>query len=483
MLAGAIWALTGALENSTSLFSEKILWSKLSYLGITSIGPIWLMFTIKYAQYKNKNNKNTWLIWIFPIITLVLVATNNFHGLIWPEIHTVYDNYGNHLIYKHGAGVYFTILYSYLFLITGITILINYIRTSSKLQKQQGIIIILGLIVPWIANLIYNLALPNVFYGIDLTPVALTTTGVIIMLSVFKYDFLKIIPIAKEIIYQNIAIGIILINKDNQIIDFNNSSKKLLDNQIELGIDITSIKLENTAPFKDIDSNTDTNTTHHCAKQGKWLNIKINTLNDADNKYCKIILIEDITERQKTENYLKESRHFFSDVTDFLPDPTFVLNKKREIVIWNKAMEKLTGISAKDMIGKNNYEHAVAFYGTKRPMLVDLILDNNPLSSDWKLYADYEITKDGHNLTTKSYNKYLGGKVLLIVAQPLFNDKGEVIYGIESTRDITELEKHNEKIHEKMEELSKLNNIMVNREMKMMELKQEIAKLKIKNTK
>jgi PAS domain-containing protein len=44
------------------------------------------------------------------------------------------------------------------------------------------------------------------------------------------------------------------------------------------------------------------------------------------------------------------------------------------VVIWNPAMEKLTGACAADMIGKGNYEYALPFYGIRRPILVDLVL-------------------------------------------------------------------------------------------------------------
>jgi len=35
-------------------------------------------------------------------------------------------------------------------------------------------------------------------------------------------------------------------------------------------------------------------------------------------------------------------------------------------------MEEMTGIKAEEMIGKGNYEYAIPFYQTRRPLLVDL---------------------------------------------------------------------------------------------------------------
>ena len=36
--------------------------------------------------------------------------------------------------------------------------------------------------------------------------------------------------------------------------------------------------------------------------------------------------------------------------------------------------EALTGIKAEEMLGKGNYEHALPFYGQRRPILIDLVL-------------------------------------------------------------------------------------------------------------
>ena len=41
---------------------------------------------------------------------------------------------------------------------------------------------------------------------------------------------------------------------------------------------------------------------------------------------------------------------------------------------WNHAMEELTGVRAKDIIGKGDYEYSLPFYGERRPVLADIAL-------------------------------------------------------------------------------------------------------------
>ena len=51
------------------------------------------------------------------------------------------------------------------------------------------------------------------------------------------------------------------------------------------------------------------------------------------------------------------------DFIDFLPDAILAIDIDGKVITWNQAMEKMTGASAADMIGKGNYEYALPFYG------------------------------------------------------------------------------------------------------------------------
>jgi PAS domain-containing protein len=56
--------------------------------------------------------------------------------------------------------------------------------------------------------------------------------------------------------------------------------------------------------------------------------------------------------------------------------PTFVLNPRRQVVIWNRACERLTGVMAPEILGTN--QHWRAFYETKRHCLADLVALGRP---------------------------------------------------------------------------------------------------------
>jgi PAS domain S-box-containing protein len=72
-----------------------------------------------------------------------------------------------------------------------------------------------------------------------------------------------------------------------------------------------------------------------------------------------------ITERKKGEEALRESEKHFRDLTDSIADVFFAMNRDFRYTHWNKASERLTGIEARDALGKCLYELFPDFKGTE----------------------------------------------------------------------------------------------------------------------
>lgn len=154
-------------------------------------------------------------------------------------------------------------------------------------------------------------------------------------------------------------------------------------------------------------------------------------------------VVLDITKQKKIENDLQQAKTELEQTFDFLPDATFVIDREGRVIAWNKAIEQMTGIAKEDMLGKNNYEYAIPFYGERRPILIDLVLRD--LGKHEEKYQD--ITRIDDLLVAEAYvpNAYSGkGAYVSGRASPLFDVHGNLIGSIESVRDITERKKAEE---------------------------------------
>lgn len=149
---------------------------------------------------------------------------------------------------------------------------------------------------------------------------------------------------------------------------------------------------------------------------------------------------------------LLEHPEELSDIIESLPDATLVIDKSGKILFWNREMAKLTGFPGREMVGKGNYEYALPFYGTRRPILLDMIVDPNVHFGAEYVY----IQRDGDILTTETTIGKLRGqtRVLWGRAAPLHNRQGQLVGAIETVRDVTERKMVEEQLRDSQRQLA-----------------------------
>jgi len=151
--------------------------------------------------------------------------------------------------------------------------------------------------------------------------------------------------------------------------------------------------------------------------------------------------------RGERKALLKKER-LLSDIIEYLPDPTWVIDIEGRVIAWNRAMEQITNIDKKGIIGKGDYEYAVPFYGKPRPMLIDLVLKRNEAIE--KEYLNL-VAKDGLLFVGESFHPSMGdgGLYLSGTASELNDSQGRAVGAIETIRDITDA-KRTEKERERI---------------------------------
>ena len=105
MLAVAEWSLGYALELGSADLPTQVFWAKVEYLGIVSVSVMWLAFVFQYiGREKWLARRNVALLAIVPLVTLLLVWTNDAHGLIWRDIRLDTSGSFSVMDLTHGAG-------------------------------------------------------------------------------------------------------------------------------------------------------------------------------------------------------------------------------------------------------------------------------------------------------------------------------------------------------------------------------------------
>jgi two-component system cell cycle sensor histidine kinase/response regulator CckA len=170
--------------------------------------------------------------------------------------------------------------------------------------------------------------------------------------------------------------------------------------------------------------------------RGRWLRFTAATIRDAKgNLIGAIETLEDMTGRKNAEDELRESQRLLSEIIEFLPDATLVIDKDGKVIAWNRAIEAMTGVKAEKMLGKGNYEYALPFYGDRRPILIDLALHPN-LEMEKKYTA---IQRQEDKVFGEAFTPKLppGNVHLSATASVLRDSRGEIYAAIECIRDNT----------------------------------------------
>ena len=121
------------------------------------------------------------------------------------------------------------------------------------------------------------------------------------------------------------------------------------------------------------------------------------------------------------------------------PEPTFMIDNDHVVTHWNPAMEALSGVPAKDVIGTRR--HWYPFYKKERLVLADLVLENYSKKQIGKHYNGHHRNianvDQAYEAAAFFPNLSESGKWLSIAAAPIKNDGGEIIGVVETLHDHT----------------------------------------------
>jgi PAS domain S-box-containing protein len=135
-------------------------------------------------------------------------------------------------------------------------------------------------------------------------------------------------------------------------------------------------------------------------------------------------IIRDITERKRVERKTREDKEFLENLFKTSADAILVTDPQGNITMLNDAMAKIVGYSRDELLGK----HSSILAPLDKDIRAKIVSDHNKLFEEGAVYG-YETVwrrKDGQHISIES-NKSL-----------LRNKDGQIIGGVNFTRDVTE---------------------------------------------
>lgn len=287
---------------------------KFIYIG-TCFLPVAIFFTgLIFAKTKITFKKRYLLFFIVPALSLIVLWTNDYH-------HLFYKTYSYLYLSDCEVGPYMIIhnIYSYTLLLLGVIQMIKATSKNSGFFSKQSLLIVVGISIPLITNILGTLKIISM--TVYITPISFAFTMLFFALSIFKFKFLGVAPVALQTIVNRISDSYLVLNENLLITDFNSTFLKTFN------LSASDIREENILEFLSTHKQYDMNLPklenslnrvkhssetivfeQHFKKINKYFTVEINNILVKGNSLGILMLFKDITQHKLDMQALKDNQ-------------------------------------------------------------------------------------------------------------------------------------------------------------------------------
>ncbi|WP_425640114.1 histidine kinase N-terminal 7TM domain-containing protein [Algoriphagus yeomjeoni] len=322
MLCASIWGFFYGLELSVTSREAILIFIKLEYVGISFIGAFWLIFSLIYTSFRPKYYGIILaLVLVIPILTYILVLTNDSHQLFYKSITIIEAGALSIANIEIGPWYIVNLIYTYTLYLLGYLIIWWRFRFSDQLFKTQTRLMLLAGVFPMIFNLFYQFEIIIPLQVIDLTPFSFLFTYLILGFAILKYQLFNIKPIAHNKVIEAITKGVLLVDAQDRIVDFNPAflAFGISTEKVKISIKVQEIFQNQRDILALITAGVANRIESKITIDGNWRFFQIETiplLNRKSNKNGLIVLFEDITEQKSINQTLKNQKLELQQLND-----------------------------------------------------------------------------------------------------------------------------------------------------------------------
>lgn len=186
----------------------------ISYMGISFIGPAWLTFACLYRR-RQIGRFLPALFFLLPAFHYAAFLTNEFHHLFYRGFEVEQVVYGP-VFYVH-------MVYTYGCVMAGLLMVLREFKKNGAPSRLMTLILA-AVAIPLAMNVLYMVG--GLETGFDLTPPVFALTSLLMLLAVFRYDFLDVNAVAFEGVLDTIAEGVVIYNKKGRITYCNSAAQQ-----------------------------------------------------------------------------------------------------------------------------------------------------------------------------------------------------------------------------------------------------------------
>lgn len=313
MLAMVFWCITYALELLSADILSKLFWVKGQYIAIVAIPVLWVVFVLQYTGREHLlTRRNLALLCFLPVLTVLLVWTNSWHGLIHRSVSLDTSRGFSLLQITYGPFFWLHGFYIYALIFAAALMLLRNTLSGTHLQRRQATLLLVAVLIPVVGNVLYLLRVGPAPL-IDLTPILFTVAGLLAVWSLFRFRLLDITPVARDMLIEGMTDGVVVVDDHYRAIDLNPAAKGMLGVTAHeaIGLPVNAVLPLRPESFSRSGADSSTHFEAVLGKSGRFVDLQISPLKPHSRRPRGwLVVMRDITDRKRAEQAERNQRNF-----------------------------------------------------------------------------------------------------------------------------------------------------------------------------
>jgi diguanylate cyclase (GGDEF)-like protein/PAS domain S-box-containing protein len=221
---GILWMLSNGLGLLSTSVTVYDFFNKLDYLGIEVCILGLLFFSIQWAQrWKHIPRLILIICAVAALAVQALIWTNDLHHWMWTTLPAP-----NGFISANGSLFVIHLLFSYLLGTASLVLLLRAFFVREGMFRVQAGILLIGVLVPVTISFGVDALGWDVIPMVDEAALSLIFAVLAIAFITLRYRALELLPIAANLVLENMRDGVIVIDQAGLVVFTNRAAEKLL---------------------------------------------------------------------------------------------------------------------------------------------------------------------------------------------------------------------------------------------------------------
>jgi PAS domain S-box-containing protein len=237
----ALWTFGYILETTSATLNGKIFWDNFQYVPMFAAAVAALVMAYEYSRRELLQSGRIWLfLCAFPVFCLPLIILDP-GGILRPTSVLLPAGAFTSLWYPYTPFFWAMILYVYALLTTTELLLVRSLRRATGYYRRQTAWLVAGASIPILAGLASAFQfLPPTHR--DIAPLTFVLGNLLIAVGLFRYGLFDLVPIARDMLVEQIDTAVIVLDSLGRVVDFNRYAHPAFGlQQSDLGTEVAAM--------------------------------------------------------------------------------------------------------------------------------------------------------------------------------------------------------------------------------------------------